>query len=216
VGPDGGLAAHSLLRARVFFFDADGAATGELAVPRALPAPRGLGLGASRQARVHSAFQETYALGSPAAPQLLSAVLHGKRRGAAFLQDGRGVRVARGPDGSVRLLLGDRRDGQAAAEVAVPGEPVLAARVIGAAGTTVCLRLERAAAGPGLAVRREAVCLDALQQTVRLRQPLPDPGPYVPRTELAVGGSPTRLAWVRPTTAGLEIGSVAVDGRAGR
>jgi len=216
VGPDGGLAAHSLLRARVFFYAADGAAAGELAVPRALPAPRGLVIGASRQTRIHTAFQETYPLGSPTAPQLLAAVLHGKRRGAAFLPDGRGVRVARRADGAVRLLAGDHRDGQTMTEVPVPGAPALAARVIGASGATVCLRVERAATGPGLAVRREAVCLDALTGAVRVRQALPDPGPYVPRTEVAVGGHPARLAWIRPTAAGLGVGSVALEGRAGR
>jgi hypothetical protein len=77
VGPDGAVAVLSPLRARVEVHHR-GALEGTLVVPRSLRELRSISLGLSRQVTTHTAYQETYRLGSPAAPQSLAAVLHSR------------------------------------------------------------------------------------------------------------------------------------------
>jgi hypothetical protein len=214
VGDGGALALYSRLRARVWVH-ADGGVA-ELAVPRALRGVRGVALGPSRQVLVDTDYQETFALGSPSVPQTEAAVLAQKREGVVRLDDGRGVAVHLLADGRPELLLrrpGDRLD--AADRVDLP-ERVLAARVVGAAGRAVCLRLERAdvqvdvrpATGAGVAVRRTLVCHDVDGGARLLRRDLPAPGLYLPAREIAVGGTPARVAFLEATAAGLRVRSV--------
>jgi hypothetical protein len=109
------------------------------------------------------------------------------------------------PDGRPEVLL--RRPGERlhqAERFALP-EPVLAARLVGAAGPAVCLRLEQAAAGAAFAVRRQVVCHDTQSGARLLQLDLPAPGLYVPAREVAVGGSPARVAFLEPTVEGLRV-----------
>jgi hypothetical protein len=202
-GPDGALAVYSPLRARVWVHGPSGEPIGQLAVPRILRNVRGIALGPSRVVWLEDAHQERLPLGSPSAPQTLEAMLHGKQEGAALLADKTAVATRRLPDGRPELLLVDR-DGRVL-QAHPLGRPVLATRVVGTAGQTTCLRLERnAGPGPVLVVARQAVCLDK-NGRVLLSRDLPPPGSYVPRRELAVGGDPPRLAMIHPEADGLRV-----------
>jgi hypothetical protein len=201
VGPDGALALYSPLRSRVWIY-AEGKLAGEVEVPRALHQIQSLSLGPSRRVMVHDAHQETRWLGSPIAPQTLPAILHSKREGRAFLEDGSGVVVVRLPDGrpDLRVLSGSERP--AVRTHFVLPEPVLAARILGVARDQVCLRLEQ---GSIEEVRRRAVCVDAASGKRVLDVLLAPPGLYAPRRELALGGSPASLAFIHPEREGLRI-----------
>ena len=208
VGADGTLAAYSPLKARVHLLRGE-TPLGVVSVPRVLRGVVGITLGASRQVLLRVAHQETYRLGSPAVPRSLAAVLHSKREGAFRLADGRAVAVRRRADGLAELLV--IRPGERATVTRrhrLP-EPVLAARVMGVAGSVACLRLERPGpvAGGRISVSRRLVCLDVDSGATRLARdlPLPDPDLYLPRRELAVGGSPARVAFLRPTHSGLSL-----------
>mgnify|MGYP001547127672 CR=1 FL=1 len=208
VGADGTLAVWSLLRSRVWLRDHRGADRGHVDVSRHLRGGLGITLGASRQVYLHVAHQETYRLGSPAAPVALTQVLRSKREGAFTLADGRGVAVRRRADGQAELWLFRAGLRGPQSRLALPGK-VLAARVVGVTGNTACLRLERAAATktPRIAVTRRLVCVDVDHGGVRLDRalPLPPARSYLPRRELAVGGDPARVAFVSPQADGLHV-----------
>jgi hypothetical protein len=206
VGPDNALAVHSPLRARVWLYD-NGELAGELPVPRTFRRIRGIALGPSRVVSLYNAFQETFTLGSPAAPLPLGTVLHTSREGEHLLGDGRGVAVRLTADARPEVLLltqGPRT--RIHARHTLP-EQVLAARVVGAAGSTICLRLEQQAEhwGDELLVDRKAVCLGALSGERLLERDLSRPGSFVPRRELALGGDPLRLAFIRAEEQGLRL-----------
>lgn len=213
ISPDGVLALYSPLRARVWVYGDD--APAELSVPRLIREVRGVTLGRSRQILVDTAYQETYSLGSPSVPQSEAAIFGQRREGAALLADGRGVAVHLLADGRPELLL--RRPGErlaAAARIPLP-EQVLAARVVGVAGRAVCLRLEQAQAtsGPAFNVSRRVVCHDVDSGARLLARDLPAPGLYLPSRELAVGGTPARVAFLHATPAGLRIETMALPAR---
>jgi hypothetical protein len=204
-GPDGAVAAWSPLRAAVWLRGADGAAAGELAVPRALRDVEALSLHASRRVRVTTALQETLDLGSPAAPLDLPAVLRTGREGAAFLPDGRGVAARRTAEGGGEILVygrAEHRKPQVAHAHPVEG-PVASIRIVGAVAGAVCVRIERASAAPQVEVAREARCVDPDTGGELLRADLPAPGLYTPHRDLAVGGRV--LAFVHPGEDGLLV-----------
>jgi hypothetical protein len=207
------IGAWSPLRAKVWL-RAGGQNAGEVSIPRSLRLARGIGLAGSRQVIVRNAHQETYRLGSPAASRSLSAVLHSKREGAFFLADGSGVQVRRrSSDGRVEVLvLGNGAGAMDRTTVTRRMElddVVVGVRLVGAAAGHVCVRLVKADAsatvGQGVAVRREVVCVRAADGAEVLRRALPGPGRYLPRRELALGGSPARLVFMHPTNAGLDV-----------
>lgn len=201
------LGAWSPLRARVFL-RAGGQDVGEVSVPRVLRLARGIALTGSQQVLVRNAHQETYRLGSPAAGRSLAAVLRSGREGEFFLADGSGVQVRRrAADGRAEVLvLGAGERATVTRRIGLD-DVVMAVRLVGVAGGHVCLRLEKAdsAASGGVAVRREAVCVRVDDGAEVLRQALPAPGRYLPRRELALGGSPARLALIHPTQEGLDV-----------
>jgi hypothetical protein len=205
-GPGGAFVAFSPLHARASFYDRSGTPTGELAVPRELRELVALSLGPSRRLSAHTAYQETLSLGSPTAPLPLPVVLHGRREGARLLADGRGLAVrAKGP--SVELLVlsqaaGDDVRSAVDKIIAIPGAAT-AARLIGAEDSVACARVEKVEGTTKLAVSRRAVCLDVVTGSVLFDEPLEAPEVYVPRTELAYSNG--RLAFIRPTTAGLVL-----------
>jgi hypothetical protein len=92
-------------------------------------------------------------------------------------------------------------------------ERVLAARIVGAAGPAVCLRLEQAGAGPGFAVQRQVVCHDTTSGARLLQRDLPAPGLYLPAREVAVGGSPARVAFIEAAADGLRVRSVPLPAK---
>lgn len=210
-GNDGSIVAFSPLRARAWFFDADGKSAGELPVPRELREVTGLSVGASRRLTVRTGYQETLTIGSPSAPLPLAVTLAGKREGAYQLADGRGVAVRVDADGAQLLVVSQPADEAARSEVtlshALPGD-ISAARIVGGQGSTVCLRAERVTSSPALAVERRALCVDALGGNVLLDEELPAPGAYVPRTELSFAGG--RLSFIHPTELGLTVRSIRV------
>lgn len=212
-GADAGvvIGAWSPLRARVWL-RAGGQDAGEVIVPRSLRLARGIGLFASRRVVVRNAHQETYLLGSPAAGRSLAAVLRSKREGAYFLADGSGVQVRRRPsDGRAEVLVleAGTSNRTTVKRRLVLDDVVMGVRLVGAAGGHVCVRLEKtdptASVGSGVAVSREVVCLRAADGAQVLRRALPAPGRYLPRRELALGGSPARLVFMHPTNEGLDV-----------
>jgi hypothetical protein len=213
-GAGGVLAVLSPLRARAFVY-AGGAEAGSLAVPRELRELRGILLGPSHEVLAHSAYQDTYRLGSPAAPRPLASVLASRKKGEVQLDAGHGVAV-QVKDGRAAVLVlahGDRTT--VAARHPLPG-PALAARVIGAADGIACVRIEAAdpsAPPPTFAVTRRVLCLRADDGTVVLARDLPPPGAYLPRREVSLGGSPPRLAVMHATEEGLRVTQVAVPTR---
>jgi hypothetical protein len=210
-GDDGTLALYSPWRALVWVHG--GGAPATMAVPRGLRGVQRLGVGPSRQVLLHTAYQETFSLGSPAVPQTEAAVLAQHREGAVQLDDGRGAAVRLLPDGRPELLL--RRPGERldrAERFALP-ERVLAARLVGAAGPAVCLRLEQAGPGPGFTVQRQVVCHDTQSGARLLQRDLPAPGRYVPAREVAVGGSPARVAFIEAAPDGLRVHSVPLPAK---
>lgn len=201
------IAAWSPLRARVWL-RGGGQAVGEVTVPRALRLARGIALGGSRQVLVRNAHQETYRLGSPAASRSLAAVLRSKREGAYFLADGSGVQVRRRTqDGRAEVLILNAGERSTVTRRIALDDVVMGVRLVGVADGHVCLRLEKAgtASARGVNVQREAVCVRVDNGAEVLRQTLPAPGRYLPRRELALGGSPARLVFLHPTNAGLDV-----------
>jgi hypothetical protein len=233
VGPDGAVGVASMLRSRIWLYGPEGGMpVGTIEVPRTIRHVRGLALTGSRRVWLHTAFQESFLLGSPAAPLSLTSVLAGKREGAAFLGDGTGLQVRLGSDGRVELLAVDPPSGSAGAEELRAAERtrrvmVLSARQAGSAGSAarivgvdeasgvVCVRLEEVsqpAGGGAVSVDRMLTCVEAATERKLLELGLPQPGLYTPRQEIAVGASAGRVAWMHPTSRGLEIVSVALSG----
>lgn len=200
VGPDGAIALFSPLRANVGVVDGSGTSP-ELAVPDAIEDVVGLSLGPSRQVTLFTALQESFRIGSPSLPQAVPSILHTKREGAARLETGAGALVRRDSDGRLEVRLVSK-SGAAAFDLPVRG---LSARVVGVVGRAICLRVEREDPASPATVLRRALCVDAVTHETLLDEELGAPGLYVPRRELAVGGSPPRLVFARPEDAGLRL-----------
>jgi len=213
VGPDGALALYSPLRARVWVRGPGGEPLGEVVVPRVLRMVRGVALEASRQVWVQDAHQQRFLLGSPSLPQSLPAVLHSRREGGFLLPGGAGV-LARVDDGVATVQLVDEGTDRSrvVGSFRLNERDVLAARVVGTAGDLACLRLELGKPGPTVDVKRRALCLDTRSGVRVLDVALPPPWRYVPARELAVGGSPPRLAAIHPGADGLRVQVFSLEG----
>jgi hypothetical protein len=208
VDDDGAAVLFSPLRSWATVRGADGATLGELPVARELRDVQSLSLGTSRRLFARTVHQETYALGSPGARLSTEAVLQTKREGAAFLPDGQGVSVLRSPQGNLELLVvgPERSSGRTAVSRRLQlATDAASGRILGTHGSTVCVRVERLAPSPALAVSREALCVDAATGKLALHAHLPSPGLYVPRAEMAMGASNPRLALLHPRPEGLAV-----------
>lgn len=204
VGGDGAVAVYSPLQSRAWLYGADATDAGQLDVPRAIRHVSRLTLGPSRQLLITSAYQETIPAGSPAAPVSLATAMTRKREGAAILGDGRGVSVLATPEHTLELLV--HRAGGESLRHSIAGSAD-AARIAGASGQLVCMRTESLSPGTRVDVDRRAICVDALTGVTVLDEAMPEPGAYVPRQELAVGGpagGPV-LASIHPTDDGLVV-----------
>ena len=155
---------------------------------------------------VKSAFQETFALGSPHAPQLPEAAYRTRRVGADLLANGDGlVTVVKEGIAQLRVVSQARGDGHAEDRAAYPLGNAASAHIVGVTGSVVCMRVEHAdlaAVGP-IAVAREARCVDASNGQTVFHEDLGTPGLYVPRRELTYANG--KLAFAKPEKEGLRI-----------
>ena len=209
VGSDGALAVHSPFQSRSWIFDADGAPAGELEISRSLRGLVGISLGDSREVIAHSAYQESFSMGSPAAPKDLPTLLSQKREGAYQLSDGRGVSV-RAQAGVAEVLLlrssaGENARTETSAVLAISGE-VTGANLVGVSGDIACLRLEKVEQpGDAIEVSRRSYCLNTTTGAAVVDNPMPAANIYRPRHELAVGGDTPVLASLQPSDHGLTV-----------
>lgn len=205
------MAAWSPLHGKVTLLDRGGS-LGEVAIPRELTDTMRIEVGLSHRVAAVSAYQETVQLGSPRAPLDLAAASRTRREGAAFLADGRGV-AARVTEANGEIFvyakdkLGDDEKPKVDWTYSVPG-PVSAVRVVGAVGKAICARVERVTqpelTGP-LSVDREVLCVEAESGRTLLRRSLGRPGIAAVHEDLAVGGEPPAVAFIRPDEAGLFV-----------
>lgn len=204
VAADGAFAVLRQSKPEVVVFDPAGRRVGVVDAS-AVEDVSSIGLGRSRRVSVTTGMQETFALGSPAMPQAAVAIRASKREGADQLPTGEGIVVVRTDAGDLELRVVTQPGAEASRIVARRtlgrGD---GARVVGVSGTVACAKIERlGASSDAVNVDREAVCVDVAAAREVLRVPLPPPGAYVPRRELAVGHG--ALAFVRPTDEGLEL-----------
>lgn len=205
---DGAFAAWSPLRATVSVTGRDGAAQGEVAVPRVFRDIQQIGLEPSHRVIAITAMQETLQLGSPRAPLDLAESLRSKREGAAFLGDGRSIAARRSENGAGEILVYRKPVANADSKPPVSwtytiSAPVSAVRVVGVSGNTICARVERVTQATALAVEREALCVDVDTGVVRLKHALGRPGLYAPHQDVAVGSGV--LTVMRPEEGGLRL-----------
>jgi hypothetical protein len=204
IGADGVIAAYSPLRAKVWFYEA-GRYAAEVPVPRQIEEVVGIELGRSRQVLVRTSYQQVLSIGSPSIPQLFQAALATARDGAFLLSAGRGVSARVTGDLSEFVVL-ERGDGRAVERAKHSlGPNVLSARVIGVAGETACARLEADAGGKPFKVARRLACVDVRTGERLVDEALPDRGPWLPRRELAVGGSRPVIVHLAPSPEGLRV-----------
>jgi hypothetical protein len=196
IGPDGAFAVHRSVKPEILVLDPEGQKIGVVDTS-AVPDVDGIALARSRRVLVTNSFQETFSLGSPAMPQLPSAILDGKRENdvQAVRTDGGDLEL-RSASGAMRVRLG-------------PGD---AARIVGTSGDLACARIEHVIQKEGIEairVRREAACVDMRTARVALRVDLPPPGAFVPRRELAFAGH--TLVFAQPTERGIELQKWSVE-----
>lgn len=217
VAADGAIAAMSLLRAKVWVYDEKGQHLGEVTVPRSFQRVHGVGLDPSRRVTLRTSYQETHDLGSPSVPSDLPTMLHGKREGAFFLADGRGVQAQKTAEGRAELLVveprsdlaADVRESERVAQRVDLGQGFASVRVVGVSGSVVCARLESVTSSPEIQVTRRVRCVDLDNGHTLLDEGLPDPGAYVPRQELAVGAGV--VTFMSPSDEGLVVAAWQLD-----
>lgn len=216
LAPNGSIAIFGALTRDVSFLDER--VSGVVHVPTTFVDVDRVAVGPSRRVSFRTAFGETFTLGSPSFPLPLDVVLASKKEGAAILADGSGVRAVVTHDETgahaalVRTHVGETGETRTMRTFTLDADAV---HVEGASGAIVCARLEHVAAdGDAIAVKREAVCVDMDRGRETMRVDLGAPGLYVPRGELAVGGSPPLLAFAHPEDDGLRVSLTRVDGDA--
>ena len=210
VDANGALALYSPLHSSVQLRGKAGQAAGSVEVPRTLRTTARLELGPSRQVELYSALQERLVLGSPAAPKSLATVLHSRREGAYVVDDHVSV-VARAGAGQASfdiIATGSERS-RVVESIEVPGAAT-AAQIFGGAGRVVCARVEDLDTSLSeVDVSRRAVCFDLRSRKWVVDEPLPDPGIYLPRRELAMTAN-ERSVTVAHLHAGQSAAQIAV------
>lgn len=201
VDADGAMALFSPLRSSITLRDGQGRMLGDLPVPRELRDIQAFSFGSSRRIVVRTAFQEAYELGSPNARLPLDGILGTKREGAAFLPDGQGISTLRRKDGTLELVF--HAPNPSSGRTGLSRRLVVAStadsgRILGASGSIACIRVERVVSTPELSVARSVFCIDTATERTVFETGLPAPGLYVPRTELAMGGTRPRVALLHP------------------
>jgi hypothetical protein len=215
ISADGAFAVHRTMTNKILVLDPGGERVGEVDAS-GVGDIDALALGPSRRVVAHTAFQETFQLGSPSAPQLAHAVARTRKVGAELLPTGEGVVVV-AKEGQAELrVMSQAADQEGHAEVRAtwPLGRANAGRNVGMTGKVVCLRLERldtSATGP-LAVSREARCVDASTGATIFRADLAAPGLYLPRRELTYANG--LLVFAHPEREGLRIQTWTVEGGA--
>lgn len=215
IGADGAFAVRRTMTPNILVLDPAGQRIGEVDA-RAAGDVDSIALGPSRRVVATSAFQETFQLGSPSAPQLSQAVARSRKVGAELLANGDGVVVvASGGAAELRVMAqAPDQEGHAEARATWPLGRATAARIVGVAGRVVCMRVEHVdttSTGP-LSVKREARCVDATTGATVFRTDLAPPGLYVPRRELSFANHV--LAFAHPEADGLRIQTWTIEGGA--
>jgi hypothetical protein len=185
---------------------------GSVDVPRVFQDIDGLALAPSHRVIVRTSFQETFTVGSPAAPLPVDVAIRTRREGAVSLGDKLGVQGRALGRGKLEIVVVDTQAEHAPvlSRFAIDGDAV---QIVGAAGGVVCARVEHLGTSVGpIQVTREAVCIDATTGATKLRAALPAPGLYVPRRELAMGGRPLTLVHARPEEAGVFVTTWTIGG----
>ncbi len=214
IGDDSAFAVFSPLQGKAWMFEPDGTPAGDLSIDRSFRNIVGLSVESSRRIAIRTAYQEMYPAGSVHAPVALATSLTGKREGSFVLADGRGVTLT-AADGTATLHVVTNTPGRrshAVADFALPGR-IDAGALVGVSGTIACARVERVDQGASdreLTTERRAVCVDLVDGAVVADRMLPRRGLYLPRRDVAFGGSPARLAWISAAPEGLVVSSCEV------
>ena len=215
IGADGAFAVHRAMTPKILVLDPAGQRVGEVDAA-SVGDVDAIVLAPSRRVVVRTAFQETFQLGSPSAPQLPQAIARSRKVGAELLESGDGL-VVLAKDGVAELRVMTQaadQDGHAEARTTYALGSATTAHIVGVSGRTVCMRIEHAdtaAEGP-IAVRREARCLDTASGATVFRTDLPAPGLYVPRRELTF--TRNLLVFAHPEKEGLRVSTWTIDGGA--
>ena len=214
---DGAIAVRRTMSTKVIVLDPRGERIGDVDT-QGLGEVDAIALAPSRRVVVKSAFQETFSLGSPHAPQLPEAAYRTRRVGAELLANGDGV-VTIVKDGAAELrVVGQARgdEGHATDRAAFALGSAASAHIVGVTGSVVCMRIEHAdlSQSAPIGVEREARCVDASSGKTLFHADLGAPGLYVPRRELTFANG--RLAFAKPEKEGLRITTwtVRADGGA--
>ena len=216
---DGAIAVRRTMSTKVLVLDPQGARIGEVDT-QGMGDVDTIALGPSRRVIVKSAFQETFSLGSPHAPQLPEAAFRTRRVGADLLANGDGVvTVVKDGNAELRVIAQAKRDqgdeGHATDRAVFSLGAAASAHIVGVTASTVCMRIEHAdltQSGP-LVVEREARCVDASSGKTLFRTDLGAPGLYVPRRELTFAKG--KLAFAKPEKNGLRITTWMVGAEGG-
>lgn len=206
VSNDGATVVHRAMSTKVLVLDPHGAKIGEVDT-QGMGEVDSVALGASRRVIVKSAFQETFQLGSPHAPQLPEAAYRTRKVGAELLSSGDGV-VTIVKDGSAELHVVAQGEHAGDRNVFSLGSAA-SAHIVGVSANVVCMRIEHLTSDGPIAVEREARCVDAKSGKTVFKTDLGAPGLYVPRRELTFARG--RLAFAKPEKQGLVITTWAVN-----
>lgn len=215
VGTDGAFAVRRAMTSKILVLDPAGQRIGEVDA-HGVGDVDTIALGPSRRVTVHTAFQETFQLGSPSVPQLAQGIARSRKVGSELLANRDGLVVV-AQDGAVELRVMKQaadQEGHAEARATWPLGRATGAHIVGVSGAVVCMRLEHvdtAALGP-VAVSREARCVDASSGATVFRTELPAPGLYVPRRELTFARG--TLVFAHPEREGLRLTTWTVEGGA--
>lgn len=209
IGPGGEFATHSFLTSTVHVRARDGLARGSVRVPRAIRATERISFASTGQLVAHSAHQERFVLGTPAAPQLDEQVLLSKREGmleasgASGAKAGLQVRLNARKQATLERVGESPSTGRIQVESTMPlAERANSVRLMGKSNGVACVLVERVQEEARVRVDRELSCHNVQTAAVVLRETLPK-GTYVPRQDVAVADG--RVAWMVPTPEGLVI-----------
>jgi hypothetical protein len=206
VGDDGTIAVHSALSSEVWLYNSDGRQAGSIKIPRVLRNVVDISVRGSRQIVAHTAFQESYLLGSPSAVADLPSVLANKREGAFMTGERSGVQslIQRGAAVARIATVSNIVGAKPRYRDVFLGTDVDAALTVGSSHGSACFRLERVDRDTSIVhVSRQIRCVDLESGEVIAEQTLESPGLYVPRHEVIFENE--RLVSLIPNDAAMTV-----------
>jgi hypothetical protein len=205
VGPNGTIAVHSPLQAKVWWWDRDGTPLGEASIPRTIRDIVDIDLSLSHELHVITAFQERFRIGSPSALSRTVELLSSKKEGAYSLANGRGIQVKRDSQGRASLQIVD----DTGPRTRIESEFTLAARAnsiqaVGMSGNLACFRAETLRSEASMVrVDRRLLCANTSSGAIVRDEALPPVGLVVPKHEVAFRNG--IAASLHPSDEGLTI-----------